>query len=65
MTRHVFSASDSLRYRFPTHVNDLVIERVDALGGEPQTELTWGSHVQTMCDHFGWNFDQVRLTNKV
>jgi quercetin dioxygenase-like cupin family protein len=36
---------------------------VDAFVGEkPQSEPTWDSHVQTLCDRFGWNFDQVKLT---
>jgi hypothetical protein len=48
MTYYVFSASDSFRYCFSIHINDLVIESVDAFGSEPQTELTWASHVQTM-----------------
>ncbi len=30
MTRYVFSTSDTTRYRFPTHVNDLVMDRSEA-----------------------------------
>ena len=30
MTRYVFSTADTIRYRYPTHVNDLVIDRVEA-----------------------------------
>jgi mannose-6-phosphate isomerase-like protein (cupin superfamily) len=29
-TKYVFSASETVRYRFPTHVNDLVMDRADA-----------------------------------
>lgn len=30
MTQYVFSTSDTIRYRFPTHVNELVMDRADA-----------------------------------
>ena len=30
MTRYVFSTAETIRYRYPTHVNDLVIDRVEA-----------------------------------
>jgi mannose-6-phosphate isomerase-like protein (cupin superfamily) len=30
MTRYVFSTTDTIRYRFPTHVNELVMDRADA-----------------------------------
>lgn len=30
MTKYVFSTAHPIRYRFPTHVNDLVIDRADA-----------------------------------
>lgn len=30
MTRYVFSSTDTIRYRFPTHVNDLVMDRSEA-----------------------------------
>ncbi len=30
MTRYVFSTADTIRYRFPTHVNDLVMDRAEA-----------------------------------
>ncbi len=30
MTKSVFRTSDTVRYRFPTHVNDLVMDRADA-----------------------------------
>jgi quercetin dioxygenase-like cupin family protein len=30
MTRYVFSTTDIIRYRFPTHVNDLVMDRAEA-----------------------------------
>ena len=29
-TRYVFSTSQTIHYRFPTHVNDLVMDRADA-----------------------------------
>lgn len=29
-TRYVFSTADTIRYRFPTHVNDLVMDRSEA-----------------------------------
>ncbi len=142
MARYVFSTTDTIRYRYPTHVNDLVIDRVDAVTtevfvvvlepgeapplhqhddaeqifyvlegtgiltiGEPgehfnvkpgdvvrlppntlhsikcdsaatlrylsvdafvsernPSEPNWDAHVKTLCDRFGWNFDQVKLT---
>jgi mannose-6-phosphate isomerase-like protein (cupin superfamily) len=30
MTRYVFSTVDTIRYRFPTHINDLVMDRSEA-----------------------------------
>lgn len=30
MTRYVFSTTETIRYRFPTHVNELVMDRADA-----------------------------------
>jgi mannose-6-phosphate isomerase-like protein (cupin superfamily) len=30
MTRYVFSTQNTTRYRFPTHINDLVMDRADA-----------------------------------
>ena len=30
MTRYVFSTADTIRYRYPTHVNDLVLDRTEA-----------------------------------
>jgi len=30
MTRYVFSTTDTIRYRFPTHVTDLVMDRSEA-----------------------------------
>lgn len=30
MTRYVFSTTDTIRYRLPTHVNDLVLDRTEA-----------------------------------
>ena len=30
MTRYVFSTTDTIRYRLPTHVNDLVMDRAEA-----------------------------------
>jgi mannose-6-phosphate isomerase-like protein (cupin superfamily) len=30
MIRYVFSTADTVRYRFPTHINDLVMDRADA-----------------------------------
>jgi quercetin dioxygenase-like cupin family protein len=143
MTRYVFSTTDTIRYRYPTHENDLVLDRaeatttevfvvvlepgeapplhqhddaeqiffvlegagiltigepgehfnvrsgdvvrvppntphsikcngparlrylsVDAFVGErPQSEPTWDTHVQALCDRFGWNFDQVKLAD--
>ena len=35
MPRHVFGASDALRYRFSAHVNDLVIERFELRSSTP------------------------------
>src|SRR5574338_1641763 len=34
MTRYVFHASDVIRYRFPTHVNDLIMDRQEAVASE-------------------------------
>jgi quercetin dioxygenase-like cupin family protein len=35
---------------------------VDAfVGYKPEAEPTWDSHVQTLCDRFGWDFSQVKL----
>jgi quercetin dioxygenase-like cupin family protein len=141
MTRYVFSTTDTIRYRYPTHVNDLVLDRAEAtttevfivvlepdeapplhqhddveqifyimagagtltigdpaqtfsvkpgdvvripphtlhsikcegaatlrylsvdafVGNKPDSEPTWDSHVQTLCDRFGWDFKQVKL----
>lgn len=140
VTRYVFSTADTVRYRFPTHINDLVMDRSQAetseafivvvepggaaprhvhddmeqvfyvlegagnlvigepeqshpvrpgdlvripprtphgitctglrplrylsvgafLGGRPQGEPTWESHVRAVCERFGWDFDRVR-----
>ena len=30
MTRYIFSTTDTIRYRYPTHVNDLVLDRTEA-----------------------------------
>jgi len=142
MTRYVFSTADTIRYRYPTHVNDLVLDRTEAtttevfivvlepgeapplhqhddteqifyimagagtltigdpaqqfdvkpgdvvripphtlhsikcegaatlrylsvdafVGEKPAAEPTWDSHVQTLCDRFGWDFQQVKQT---
>jgi quercetin dioxygenase-like cupin family protein len=36
---------------------------VDAfVGAKPEAEPTWDSHVQTLCERFGWDFQQVKLT---
>ena len=140
-TRYVFSTQETIRYRFPTHINDLVMDRSESttseafivviepggapplhvhhdteqvfyvlegtgtlqigqhdpehhpvkpgdlvripphtfhlicctspsplrylsvdcfLGGRPQGEPTWESHVQTMCAQNDWDFDLVR-----
>jgi mannose-6-phosphate isomerase-like protein (cupin superfamily) len=140
-TRYVFSTQETIRYRFPTHINDLVMDRsesttseafivviepggapplhvhhdteqvffvlegtgtlqigdsnaehypvgpgdlvrippntfhlihcsgrqllrylsVDCFVGErPKDEPTWESHVQTMCNQYGWDIDQIR-----
>ncbi|MDR7420235.1 MAG: cupin domain-containing protein [Armatimonadota bacterium] len=144
MTRYVFSTTDTIRYRFPTHTNDLVMDRADAetsevfivvlepgeapplhvhhdmeqifyvlegagvleigqpprqfavgpgdviripphtphrvicrsprpvrylsvdafLGGRPDTEPTWESHVRALCQAFGWEFDRVRVDDR-
>jgi quercetin dioxygenase-like cupin family protein len=141
MTRYVFSTTDTIRYRYPTHVNELVLDRVEAattevfivvlepgeapplhqhddveqifyimagagtltigepaqhfsvnpgdvvrilphtlhsikcegvatlrylsvdafVGEKPAAEPTWDSHVQKLCDRFGWDFQQVKL----
>ncbi len=142
MTRYVFSTAETIRYRYPTHENDLVLDRaeaattevfvvvlepgeapplhqhddaeqifyildgtgtltigepaqnfnvttgdvvripphtrhsikcdgartlrylsVDAFVGEKDpSEPTWDAHVKTLCDRFGWDFSQVKLT---
>ena len=142
MTRYVFSTTDTIRYRYPTHVNDLVLDRAEAattevfivvlesgeapplhqhedteqifyiiegtgtltigdpaqrfavhpgdvvripphmlhsircdsaaalrymsvdafVGEKPEAEPTWDSHVKTLCDRFGWDFRQVKMT---
>ncbi len=33
-TRYVFSTRETVRYRFPTHVNDLVMDRAEAQSSE-------------------------------
>ncbi len=143
MTRYVFSTTDTIRYRYPTHVNDLVLDRTEAattevfivvlepgeapplhqhddteqifyvmegagtltigdpaqhfsvkpgdvvrilpqtlhsikcagsatlrylsvdafVGEKPAAEPTWDSHVQTLCAHFGWDFNQVKIAH--
>lgn len=140
MTRYVFNSADAIRYRFPTHVNDLVMDRAEAetsevfivvlepgeapplhvhhdmeqifyvlegvgilrigdtpqdytvkpgdlvripphtfhkitctgsqplrylsvdafVGGRPQAEPSWDSHVRVLCKQFGWDFNDVR-----
>jgi mannose-6-phosphate isomerase-like protein (cupin superfamily) len=142
MTRYVFSTADTIRYRYPTHINDLVLDRAEAattevfivvlgpgeapplhqhddteqifyimegvgtltisdpaqhfnvkpgdvvrippytlhsiksdgttplrylsvdafVGEKPEAEPTWDSHVQTLCNRFGWDFKQVKTT---
>jgi len=142
MTRYVFSTTDPIHYRYPTHVNDLVLDRAEAattevfivvlepgeapplhqhddteqifyilegagtltigesaqhfsvrpgdvvrippqtlhsikcegsttlrylsvdafVGEKPAAEPTWDSHVKTLCDRFGWDFQQVKQT---
>jgi len=139
-TRYIFSTTDTVRYRFPTHINDLVMDRAEAevaeafivvlepgeapplhvhddaeqifyvlegkgllqisesaerhavkqgdvvripphtyhrifcagtkplrylsvdcfVGGRPQDEPTWESHVRALCELQGWDFEQVR-----
>ncbi len=34
MTRYVFDSKDVVRYRFPTHTNDLIMDRADASAAE-------------------------------
>ena len=34
MTRYVFDSQDVVRYRFPTHTNDLIMDRADASTSE-------------------------------
>jgi mannose-6-phosphate isomerase-like protein (cupin superfamily) len=34
MTKYVFHARDAIRYRFPTHTNDLIMDRKDATTSE-------------------------------
>ncbi len=139
--KYVFSTSETIRYRFPTHTNNLVMDRSEAetseafmavlqpgeapplhvhhdteqvfyilrgagtlqigddkpqhfsirsgdlvripphayhlvrcesqepvvylsvdcfVGGKPKDEPTWDSHVRTMCEQKGWDFDQIR-----
>jgi quercetin dioxygenase-like cupin family protein len=143
MTHYVFSTTATIRYRYPTHVNDLVLDRAEAattevfivvlepgeapplhqhddteqifyimegigtltigdpaqhfsvkpgdvvripphtlhsitcdgsvtlrylsvdafVGEKPAAEPTWDSHVKTLCAHFGWDFNQVKMTH--
>jgi quercetin dioxygenase-like cupin family protein len=145
MTRFVFSTTDTTRYRYPTHVNELVLDRaeatttevfivvlepgeapplhqhddaeqifyvlagagvltigepgqtlavkpgdvvrippatlhsircdgeaalrylsVDAFVGEKDpSEPTWDDHVKTLCNRFGWDFEQVKQVQSV
>lgn len=138
--RYVFSTQETIHYRFPTHVNDLVMDRADAttsevfivvlepgeapplhrhddteqifyimqgsgilqvgeggptfpvkpgdvvripphtwhkimcdtpaalkylsvdcfVGGKPEAEPTWDSHVRAICKLNGWDYDKVR-----
>ncbi len=141
MTQYVFSTTDTIRYRFPTHANELIMDRCEAetseafltvlepgeaqpphvhhdteqifyvlqgkgtlligddnplhfsvkpgdlvripphtfhrvhcesqepvvylcvdcfVGGRPQDEPTWESHVRVICALNGWDFDRVR-----
>jgi len=34
MSRYVFSTADTIRYRFPTHTNELVMDRAEATASE-------------------------------
>lgn len=34
MARYVFHPGDAMRYRFPTHVNDLIMDRADGAASE-------------------------------
>jgi mannose-6-phosphate isomerase-like protein (cupin superfamily) len=34
MTRYVFDSREVIRYRFPTHTNDLIMDRSDAIASE-------------------------------
>lgn len=34
MTRYVFAARDAVRYRFPTHTNDLLMDRAEGVAAE-------------------------------
>jgi quercetin dioxygenase-like cupin family protein len=34
LTRYVFHPGDAIRYRFPTHTNDLIMDRADASASE-------------------------------
>jgi mannose-6-phosphate isomerase-like protein (cupin superfamily) len=34
VTRYVFDAHDAVRYRFPTHTNDLIMDRRDGVASE-------------------------------
>jgi mannose-6-phosphate isomerase-like protein (cupin superfamily) len=138
--KYVFSTKETTHYRFPTHVNDLVLDRADAetsevfivvlepgespplhlhadteqifyimegagvlhigktpepypvnpgdvvripphtlhriqcrgsrplrylsvdcfVGGRPENEPTWESHVKSMCAQHGWDFEKIR-----
>ena len=140
-TRYVYDTKDTVRYRFPTHINDLVMDRAESetseviivvlkrgesptlhvhhnteqifylldghgklqigednpqffpvkpgdlvrvpphslhqiiceseemtylgidcfVGGRPEAEPTWESHVRVMCADHGWDFDNVRV----
>lgn len=142
MTKYVFDTRQTIHYRFPTHVNDLVMDRAEAetsevfivvlepgeapplhvhhdteqifyvmdgngllqigesverhavksgdvvrippstyhrifcdgtrplrylsidcfVGGKPNEEPTWNSHVRAICKLNGWDYDKVRAT---
>jgi quercetin dioxygenase-like cupin family protein len=54
MTRYVFSTADTIRYRYPTHVNDLVLDRTEATTTEvfivvlePGEAPPWHQHADT------------------
>jgi hypothetical protein len=74
-SKYVFPTTETVHYRFPTHTNDLIMDRSQAatseaflvylsvdcfLGGRPTAEPTWESHVRVMCRTNGWDFDSVR-----